>query len=300
MTPRRPRRSRAPLLITGLVLLLVAAVAGIAVAGRPTVADIPLDPNIPNERALIALGLSSSPAPGQPTRPIVVDRVLIDGAATYVQWHAPDLAPIHGQFGPQISDGRGTALVGGSVAAGVQPAWSWPIPLPSWVPWHPPTVVRGSAILGPLPATARLAILHWAYTTPPETVRVPLDLRTLAARRTSHPGTRASVAGLTLTLHDLAFTHLTYAYVLPPNISASSAFAPSAWLSDAHGRRLPAMFIGSGCVGGAGGVSCTARYSFPPQPQGAHLTLVIPSLQLGQLGGGRTIHGPWRLSLVIP
>ncbi len=294
MTPRRPRRSRAPLLITGLVLLLVAAVAGIAVAVRPTAAGSPLDPNIPNEQALIAMGLSGSPAPGQPTRPIVVDRVLVDGAATYVQWHAPDLAPIHGQFGPLISDGRGTAVVAGSDIAGVQPAWSWPIPLPSWLPWHPPTLVRGSAILGPLPATARLAILHWPYTTPAETVRVPLNLRALATRRTSHPGTRASVAGLTLTLRDLAFTNLTYAYTLPPNFSA---FAPSAWLSDAHGRHFPAMSIGSGCLGGAGGMSCTADYSFPPQPQGAHRTLVIPSLQVN---GGRTIYGSWRLPFVIP
>lgn len=295
MVPRRSHRLRALLLGAGILLLLVAAAAGISLAGRPAAAGVPLDPSIPNEQALIAMGLSASPRPNQPTRPIVVDRVLVDGAATYVQWHAPDLAPLHGQFGPQISDGRGTALVASGVVAGVQPAWSWSIPLPSWVPWHPPTVVRGSAILGPLPATSRVAILRWPHTTPAETVRVALDLRALARRPTSHPGTRASVAGLTLTLRDLNFAYLTYAYALPLN---SFAFVTSAWLSDTHGRRLPAAPISSGCAGGAGGMmSCTARYSFPPQPQGTHLTLVIPSLQLN---GGRTIHGPWQLPLVIP
>jgi len=61
----------------------------------PLTPGVPLDPGIPNEQAVIAAGLSGAPGPGQPTRPFAVDRVLVDGAATYVQYHrsGPALAP---------------------------------------------------------------------------------------------------------------------------------------------------------------------------------------------------------------
>jgi hypothetical protein len=82
MTAQRPHRLRTLLLGAALLLLLVAAAAGLALAARPTtVAVAPLDPNIPNEQALINAGLSGTPGPGQPAAPVVVDRVLVDGAA---------------------------------------------------------------------------------------------------------------------------------------------------------------------------------------------------------------------------
>jgi len=88
MVPQRPPHLRAPLLVVGLLMLLVAAAAGIALALRPAAASVPLDPGIPNEQALIARGLSGMPSPGQPATPIAVDRVVTDGAATYVQFHS--------------------------------------------------------------------------------------------------------------------------------------------------------------------------------------------------------------------
>ena len=69
------------------MLLLVAVAAGIALLTRLAVADVPLDSHIPHEQALIDVGLSGVPGPDQPTAPIAVDRVLVDGAATYVQFH---------------------------------------------------------------------------------------------------------------------------------------------------------------------------------------------------------------------
>src|SRR5207253_1720647 len=63
--------------------------------------------------------------------------------------------------------------------AGLSPA-GWTLPLPSWVPWHPPVVRRGYAILGPLPPTARAAVLRFMNG---ETVRVPLNLTALRQRR---------------------------------------------------------------------------------------------------------------------
>jgi len=83
MTSQRPHRLRTLLLGAALLLLLVAAAVGLALAARPTTAAVaPLDPNIPNEQALINAGLSGTPGPGQPAAPVVVDRVLVDGAAT--------------------------------------------------------------------------------------------------------------------------------------------------------------------------------------------------------------------------
>ena len=218
-----------------------------------------------------------------------------------MQWHAPDLAPIHGQFGPLISDDRGDALTARSAGAGPQqPAWPWSLPLPAWSPWHPPTVARGFAVLGPLPATARVAILRWPYTTPPEIVRVPIDFHALARRRTTYSGARATAAGVTVTLHDLNFTHMTYASTSPPN---STVFIPSgsAWLSDVRGHRQTVASGGSTCGDSGGSMTCSGSMTFTPQRAGAHMTLTILYTQsLGLSGTRQVLHGPWRFSFVIP
>jgi hypothetical protein len=83
--PRWRPPVRSPALLLLLVLVAVAAAAALLV--HPTATAVPLDPHIPNAHALSDAGLSGAPDPSQPTRPIAVDRVLLDGAATYVQYH---------------------------------------------------------------------------------------------------------------------------------------------------------------------------------------------------------------------
>lgn len=78
----RPHR-RAPLRAAALLFLLVAAAAALALLVRPAAAAVPLDPHIPHEQALLDAGFVGVPRPDQPDAPIAVDRVLVDGAATY-------------------------------------------------------------------------------------------------------------------------------------------------------------------------------------------------------------------------
>jgi len=133
---RRPRL-RPLLLVSVLLLLLGAATTGLSLTLRPTLLGVPLDPGIPNEQALIARGLSGVPGPGQPASPIAVDRVVTDGAATYVQFHTIRSLGRLSDVLPQLSDDSGVpANYGGSASTGDgTPAWARL--LPTWFPWRP-------------------------------------------------------------------------------------------------------------------------------------------------------------------
>jgi len=300
MTAQRPHRLRTLLLGAALLLLLVAAAAGLALAARPTtVAVAPLDPNIPNEQALINAGLSGTPGPGQPAAPVVVDRVLVDGAATYVQFHLTGRGaqPNYPTF--TLSDDQGDAVTGGSSGTIDPTGWALPFPLPAWVPWRPSTTWRGVDILGPLPATAHAAMLQFTIPgsltrlTTYKTIRVPLDLRALARRRVVHPHTIVRATSLTLTVQDLDFTHLTYTYALPGN---HMAFALHPQLVHGAGRAVSVVEVSSECSGDAHGTNCSETWAFPPQQLGARLTLTIPTFR----DNGQLVRGPWRIPFVVP
>ncbi len=166
---QRPRR-RATVRGAALLLLLVAAAAGISLAVRPVATSVPLDPHIPHEQALIDAGFAGTPGPGQPTAPFAIDRVLVDGAATYVQYHmaVPVGTPLYPLPAlPILADDRGVPVpvFGGDrfSASGVssESGWTLLFALPAWVPWHPTTVRRFYVILPPLPAGARAAVLRF-------------------------------------------------------------------------------------------------------------------------------------------
>jgi len=299
MTHPHVQRLRAALLGAALLLLLVAAAAGLALAARPTtVAVAPLDPNIPNEQALINAGLSGTPGPGQPA-PVVVDRVLVDGAATYVQFHLTGRGaqPDYPTF--TLSDDQGDAVTGGSSGTVPSSDAALPFPLPAWVPWRPSTIWRGVDILGPLPSTARAAVLQFTIPgsltslTTYKTIRVPLDLRALARRRVVHPHTIVRAASLTLTVQDLDFTHLTYTYALPGN---HMAFALHPQLGHGAGRAVSVVEVSSECSGDAHGTNCSETWAFPPQQLSARLTLTIPEFR----DNGHLVRGPWRIPFVVP
>src|SRR5438874_4434206 len=117
MTPRRPYE-RMPLLGGSLAL------GGMALLARPTQPALLLDPHIPNERALIDLGLSGTPGPGQPTRPVTVDRVLVDRAATYVQYHLTGPGGPQGDPLPTLADDQGV-MVNGDEYSGFTSSSGW-------------------------------------------------------------------------------------------------------------------------------------------------------------------------------
>jgi len=335
---RHRSRRRAPLRATALLFLLVAAAAALALLVRPA-AVAPLDPHIPHEQALLDAGFAGVPGPDQPHAPVAVDRVLVDGAAAYVQYHmaVPVGAPLYPIPAlPALADDRGVPVPvwGGdrfsasdvSSAAG----WTLPVALPAWVPWHPTAVRRFYAVLPPLPAPARAAILRFDFAAGPrgdppvETILVPLDPRAAALRRRAHPGTTARAAGVTLTLREVGVTHLTYTYtyahhylVLPHMVLPTPGrdpFTPlRAALRDAAGRAVPAVARPTICAAGARVLRCATTIVFPPQPPGARLTLTIGAVQLDPFGilearpGSpkarivpRPTRGPWRLPVVIP
>ncbi len=322
MTLRRPGT---PLLCAALMLLLATAAAGLTLLTRLAVADVPLDSHIPNEQALIDVGLSSVPGPDQPTRPIAVDRVLVDGAATYVQYHRTGSLSSQSNPIPAIFDDQGTRVYGGYYGGfSSSSGWTLPLALPFWVPWHPQTTQRGYAILGPLPASARGVVLQFdgsGGSSGPgggETVRVPLGRAAPTRRRVTHPGLRARDGGIALTLRDLAFTHASYTYTQPLAARSSSffthigytayfsaptfghasfpSFPPSGQLVDGASSAAPATAIGTDCTAYTHGMSCTTRVAFPPQRHGARLTLTISSVQMTNT----VRHGHWRFSVIIP
>lgn len=314
MTPRRPPRLHAPLrgaALRGaaLLLLLVAAAAGIALAVQPAAAGIPLDPNIPNEQLLIARGLSGVPDPGQPTTPIAVDRVVSDGATTYVQFHTSASlrpgGPFWSSFSPSLSDGaRAMPISNWSLSFSSLP--SPPFPVPSWFPWRPPVVTRGVLVLGPLPPSARAAVLRFDRlglgAATGETVRVPLTLAALR-RIPAYTGPLVRRAGLELRVAAARDTGLVLGYELPDDLTSPVSLG-RVTLRDARGRAVPlAMQLSGGCAsGGMPDVQlmCRAVWAYPPQPHGARLTLTIQSFTFDTRPAGLVGPGSWQLPVAIP
>jgi len=298
------KRSRIALLVACLLLLLVAAATSLALLAPPVAVGASLDPNIPHERALIDAGLSGTPGPGQPAVPVAVDRVLVDGAATYIQYRIIQPLGTIDDLSPALTDDRGTTLNVGSSGFLSPPSLTLPFPLPAWLPWRPMVNRRAVTIIdAPLPATARAAVLRFDGPGAHETVRDPLDLRVLAHRRLAYPRTTTRAAGLTLTLQDVSFTHLIYTYASPPN--GAPTFVPARLLlTDGAGHAVDVVTIGGECAGGSGGptsVSCSQRVVFPPQRAGARLTLTIPAFRMYSVRGSQhLLRGPWRLPFVVP
>jgi len=241
--------------------------------------------------------------------PIAVDRVLADGAATYLQYHFTGSAGPSGDLlPPMLSDEQGATVEGdgsGGYASSISRDWTSHLlsDLPAWVPWRPPrppTVWRGYYVIGAsLPASARVVVLQFgAYGVQgtQETVRVPLNLQALAHRHLAYPGMRARASGLTLTLQELGFAHLTYTYVLPRDSATDVA---RVLLKDSAGRAVPAIAFSPHCIGdmsATGSLDCNASIAFSPQRSGTRLMLVIAALSVN----GRPRVGPWRFSTVIP
>ncbi len=291
---RRPRL-RPLLLVSVLLLLLGVAVTRLSLALRPTLLGVPLDPGIPNEQALIARGLSGVPGPGQPASPIAVDRVVTDGAATYIQFHSTTSPGRFPDFFPQLSDGAGVPVNygGGASTSDGTPAWARLL-LP-WFPWRPPTgLLRGVITLGPLPLTARAVVLRF---TTGETVRVPLNLAPLRRLPASHsPLLRR--AGLQLQAVAARDTGLVL------DLSPFGA-AHGETLVDGHARLVPFRVVASGCsaTGFADGpLACREVWTYSPQPHGARLTLTIRSFtaDISAAVMNAVGAGPWRLSVVVP
>ena len=289
---RCPRLS-APLRGAILLLLLLATAAALALLVRPVSTAVPLDPAIPYEQALIDAGLSGTPGPDQPAQPAAVDRVLVDGAATYVQYHTS--GPVTPGVNALLTllDDRGHLIARGASLVTAPPGP--PLLLPSWFPWHPPTIRRYVAFLKPLPVTAQAAVVRFPRVG--EAIYVPLHLHTLARQPTSHPRTPIVLAGrrgVSLAVDEVTATHLVVTY------RPSGLIAPVTLLTH-RGKPIPLSGVASGCDTDTGTLRCRAAWVFPPQPHGAHLTLLVSAFRRASpQGTATTLHGPWRIPVLIP
>lgn len=194
MTPQHPhRRPYAPLYVVGLLLVLAVA-AGLALLIRPVAAGIALDPNIPHERALIAAGLSGTPGPGQPAVPVAVDRVLVDGAATYIQYRIIQPLGTVDDLSPALTDDRGTTLNAGSSGFLSPPGLTLPFPLPAWLPCRPMVSRRAAGLTLTL---QEISFTHLIYTYASPLSRAPslFPSRLLLADSAGHAVAVATIGG---------------------------------------------------------------------------------------------------------
>ncbi len=149
---------------------------------------------------------------------------------------------------------------------------------------HVAALLRGVITLGPLPLTARAAVLQF---TTGETVRVPLNLAPLRRLPAFH-GPLLRRAGLQLQV--VAARDTSLVLDLSP-----FGIAHGETLADGRARLVPFRVVASGCsaTGFADGpLACREVWTYPPQPHGApdaHDTLLHRRhLRRGdERGGGR-------------
>jgi len=291
-------RRTSPLLVLGLAVVAMATAAAASLlflsVRALTQPAILLDSRIPNEQYLIDQRLSGVPSANQSTHPIAVDRVLADGAATYVQYQVTGPPDPTIDVPPILADDRGHAVNYG-VSDEISPA-RWDHLLPSWFPWHPLLVRRSYAILGPLPIGAHAAVLQFGNG---EVVRVALAADARARQPVSHPGTVLTLnqlQGLQVRVDDVGMSYLALGYT-------PFAVTRGVVLLSRGGHAVPLTRVGGECGGDSfrGSMSCRAAWAFPPQQHRTRLTLTIPAFEFTSApGAGMVVHGPWRIPFVTP
>lgn len=285
-------------LLDGVLFLLVAATFPHGTTPTDAVPAL-----VPNARALFAAGLTGQPPPGQPQRPVAVDRVLVDTTATYVQYHIPDV-PHDGRPLPALFDDHGRAYTGGADSSSYRP-------IDQLMPWRPPEPHLDQ--FAPLHPDAHAAVLRFSMGAQVvETVRVPVNLGALRlAGRVSHPNvtatSRVCTVAITMVTRGVSVSQLTYTLTPSPAVARLGQlfeFADVA-LMDSQKRRLDTVGLGTWGTGRR----CTSRrciwttsgYPFVSARPGTHLTLTLSTLEIDRpQARTRSIPGTWRLSFVMP
>ncbi len=258
---------------------------------------------VPNGRALVVAGLTGQPAPGQPRRPVTVDRVLADTTATYVQYDIPDV-PHDGRPLVALFDDRDRAYTSGADSSSYRP-------IDQLMPWRPPEAHL--AQFAPLHPDARAAVLRFSVDGQViETVRVPMNLGALRlASRVIHPNvtttSRAVTVAVTAVTRGVVVSHLTYTITPPPALARLGQlfeFADVA-LTDPQGRRLDTVGVGTWGTGrwcvSQRCIWTTTGYPFVSARPGTHLTLTLATLEIDKpQAQTRLVPGMWRLSFVMP
>ena len=315
----RSTRPRARIALAALLAaLLLAAIPGVAIllvrAQPGTAAD--LYPYPPNARQLIGLGLTGQPAAGAQDVPVAIDRVLVDGTQTVVQFHLAAQESGKQVVLPQIAlrDDAGTlyqesegGIGGGALAPDRMGFLSGLLAV-----FSPPARERGFAAFASLPAGTHAALVRVAYGARTQFVRVPLNLtalRRIASKQlppiVSALGTSVRVTGL---VRVAISEQIDYTVDLPP--LSGLPRVQNALYGAGGGRLWPT----------AGQMSCDPRqqppgrtlyrircaisWSFPALPAGTPLTIAVSLAPSRDKTGAKILgalaHRTWTVRMVTP
>jgi hypothetical protein len=294
--PSRGRGARWPSI--AVVLLAGIAVTTVVLVARAVQPAVPSDPNVPFGADLVAAGLSWSPVTGAPTSQGTVERVLMDGAATYLQFSVagtagapPDLpAPrLSADGGAWVNAATGLQADGPTRSLGYMPGW---LPLKhSWI-WH---------FVATYPGVPPLTTRHIEVTfAGGEQVEVPVDLRALRYLSVRHPRTTARADGLVFTLDAVGTRFITGT---SDWLSAGSPTVLDAVLRVAGRRILLPVIDGDCSLGAQPGWRCTTTWAHPARWPGVRAVLTITQDLTGATTIGptqRPILGPWTVPLTLP
>jgi len=299
-TRRRGRRVVAVGVAFALDAILILPLHTILAPGAPHPAYGKTAPVLDDAR-FIEDGTIGQPASNQPSRPVAVDRVLADGAATYVQYHIADV-PHDGQPTPALVDDRGDLYAVDVVPAVVMTPEEF---VRQMMPWRAP--VQELATFPPLRPGVRSVALRFTdrLSRVVQTVRVPLN-------HPAGPGPLTvrvvSTRDATMTLHmawGIATIRLTLSTMvhrqLVPTSGLSSAL-PNGPFATVRGQPLAPLDWGSTCrTASTGAARCETWATFALLPPATRITVAASGITLyDQNGNGRSISWPVRPVFTTP
>jgi hypothetical protein len=278
------------------VLIAGIALAMVVLLARAMQPVAPVDPNVPFGADLAAAGLSWSPAAGARQDQGIVERVLMDGAATYLQFSVAGYAGAPPDLPAPRLNAEGDAWV--NAASGLQadgPTRSFGF-LPGWFPvkrtwiWHFVATYPG---IPPLDARTLEVTFEGG-----EQVTVPVDLHALRRLTVWHPRALARADGLVFTVDAVGARFITGTMDW---LSAGSPTVLDAVLLVA-GQRVPLPVIGGTCIlGSQPGWRCTTTWAHPARWPGARAVLRVTEELTGATGPTQhPVAGPWEVPVGLP
>lgn len=261
--------------------------------GEPTPA---LDP-----ARFVAGGITGRRAPDQPSRPVTVDRVLVDGTATYVQYHIVDV-PHDGQPTPGLTDDRGGRY---AVAVAPQVVMTPEEFARQMMPWRAP--VRELASFPPLRAGVRSVTLRFVdrLSRPVQAVRILLSRpvnRWPMTTRTAGTSEVAMAVGLTWGVATVRLD--LHATVDRRSVPAGglSRMLPNGPLATVRGHPIETLNSDTACrAAPRGDATCDLWATFASPPPMTRIVVAIPGVILYDEGGeGHPIPCPTRLIFAAP
>ena len=301
-----------------LAALLMAAIPGAAILLVRTQPGPAADlyPYPPNARQLIALGLTGQPGARAQGVPVAVDRVLVDGTQTVVQFHLAAQESGRPVSLPQIvlrdDTGQSYQEREGGIGGGALAPDRMGFLSGLLAAFGPAANERGFAAFASLPAGTHTAILRIAYGSRIQFLRVPLNLAALRRIPSVRLPPTVSALGVSVRITGLARVatseQIDYSVDLPPLTglprirnalygAGGGRVWPTAGQMTCNPRQQPA---GQPRYR----IRCALSWSFPAVPAGTPLAVAVslaPSrARFGAKSLGVLARHIWTVRMVTP